>query len=285
MKKRSVGFESADAALRSVDRQLSSEFMATKEIFEHGTVQGDVRESALFKFLEQSVPHRYGLTSGQVMDSRGRLSGQSDILIYDKLNTRPLFERDGASLLPAEALLAWVEVKSVLADAKISEAAKSLVKLHGLKPWDSAWTGRRTRGADAEDRLPRIFSTLFAYESSLATSNWPLNDADRVRRILADEKCPNSYLDRVVLLDRGIFMPAQGRAFTASEDYSCVGQWYFQLVSFLARETRRREAFPWDSYRIPYGMSSPLSPIDDAPAVHRATQSKRGWRKKARNRK
>ena len=63
-----------------------------------------------------------GITSGQVVDSRGGISSQLDIIVYDALRTPMLFEspHDGQHLVPVEGVVAVVEVKSHLRKAQLA---------------------------------------------------------------------------------------------------------------------------------------------------------------------
>src|SRR5690606_11908932 len=113
-------------------------------------------------------------------------------------------------------------------------------------PWDAPWTAPRRDGQHADDRMPRIFASLFAFRTDLVEATWATSELKRVRESCSDSHLPTVHLDRVVVLGRGVLIPSAGTAFTASDDASVIGQWFFQLASFLARESVRREPFPWD---------------------------------------
>jgi hypothetical protein len=189
----------------------------------------------LIKFLQDHLPGRYCVTSGEIADSAGNRSGQVDVLIYDGSTTRPLLDDGKNVILPAEAVLATIEVKSSLTVAEISKTVKGTGNIRRLKPWDSAW-GIPRKVNERMDSLPRIFTTLFAYGTNLGDKSWDEKEMTRVRDISQENKLPVEYIDRVVVLTRGIFLPSSGKAMMPREAEGVLGVWFFNLVNFLDRE-------------------------------------------------
>ena len=107
-------------------------------VYENTGDIGDVREDAMSIFLRERLPTRFAVANGEVVDTRGYQSGQTDILIYDRGSAAPLLTGvQDTVLLPAEALLATVEVKTTLNAAEIKRSVKGVKKLHELRPWDA----------------------------------------------------------------------------------------------------------------------------------------------------
>jgi hypothetical protein len=241
--------------------------------FKSSTDIGDGRETAVAAFLQQQLPSRYRVARGEVLDTGGKQSGQTDILVYDASNTAPLLTHgDGLVLMAAEALLATIEVKSRLTNAEMTKSLLGVKNLRSLRPFGSPWGLARTNGAPATDGLANFFSTVFAFDSDLSKSGWPKNELSRVRRCSTTTDVPNQWLDRVVVLSRGMIIPSEGRVATFPDDRNVLGLWFFNLMNFLARESARRAPFPWNHYENAGAASwqSALPALRDAPAVRKA---------------
>lgn len=248
--------------------------------------RGDVREHRLTRFLEDQLPGRFSVVSGEVIDAAGNQSGQTDILIFDGANTRPLVTSGDVAMLPAEAALATVEVKTKLTKAQMAKAIEGMVKLRAARPWDAPWAVARRDGSGADDKVPRLFTTVFAYDSDLSDDTWSVSEMNRVRSCAVEAGLPIEYIDRLVVLRRGMILPAAGGAYQPNSERGVLGLWFFQLMSFLSREVARREAFPWDRYKLhERGSWTKLAdPVYDAPVAERATASKRLRARQSRNR-
>ena len=83
------------------------------------------------KLLEKHLPEGFGTITGFAVDQHGKLSKQIDIIVYDK-STSPFLLNDGVSVLPVEAVISAIEVKTKLDKAAFEdtrEKARSLLAL------------------------------------------------------------------------------------------------------------------------------------------------------------
>lgn len=271
-------------ALMSAQNSLWSSFVESLGYVQRGDI-GDHREDALTHFLEQRLPARYAIARGEVVDTRGTRTGQTDILIYDRSSTTPLITGRNV-VLPAEALLATIEVKTTLSADEISKSVSGIKALHDLRPWDAPYAVvNGPQGIVTDSDLPRILTSIFAYKSNLSVDNWHVKEMRRVREACTTVGLPVPCVDRVVVLNRGLLNPAPGVALVPGEK-EVLGYWFFNLVNFLAREAGRRKAFPWNDYQWPMSHSWIVvePPSYNAPAARRATTSERLKARKARHR-
>lgn len=269
--------------LQTAEDSLWTSFQESRLYAQRGDI-GDVREDALAYFLRQRLPQRFAIASGEVVDTQGTQSGQTDILIYDQSETAPL-TRGRNVILPAEALLATVEIKSVLSKDEIAKSINGVNTLHTLRPWDAPFgLVNGTKGLVTDSALPRIFTSVFAYNSNLVEDNWAAKELARVRDACGDASMPVPCLDRVAVLNRGLINPASGKALIPGEK-GVLGHWFFNLVNFLSREAGRRRPFPWNDYHDPTGREwIPVATYQfDAPPARRATTSERNKARKVRN--
>jgi len=280
-----LGGQSTRALMTESEIELWTAFRRGDQFAQMGD-RGDVREERLTKFLVEQLPGRYSVTSGEIIDAAGNRSGQTDIIIYDGANTRPLVSSGNVAIVPAEAVLATIEVKSKLTKPEVEKVVKGVQKLRVLRPWDAPWAVARQGGQPADDRMPRIFTTLFAYRSDLVPGNWAGTELERFRNCAQDGRTAIQYLDRLVVLERGIILPSNGTGFQPPSKSGVLGLWFFHLINFLAREVVRRDPFPWTQYQWHERESWTrlADPIFDAPSSQRATTSDRLKAKNRRNR-
>lgn len=245
--------------------------------FDNTSDIGEVREQGLARFLSDRLPSKYKVARGEVVDAGGFQSGQTDILIYDGSSTAPLLtKRNGLVLLPVEALLASIEVKSMLTREEFRKSVRGVGKLRDLRPFGSPWGLPKRNGGHADDGLPNFFSTVFAFGSTLE-KDWESQEIQRIREVCSEIAVPTEWIDRVVVLPRGIILPAAGRVARFQSDQQVLGLWFFHLMNFLARESARRDPFPWAIYERSLNpqWTRPLSPLADAPIPKKASQASR----------
>ena len=105
---------------------------AERGFYDHGPTVGAAREWVLREPLEDVLPERYGVTSGEVRASDGSVSTQWDVLIINRLDTPHLFRSPGAAVVPVEGVLAAISVKSMLDKAAIEDAAEAAARLRSM---------------------------------------------------------------------------------------------------------------------------------------------------------
>jgi hypothetical protein len=52
----------------------------------HPGEKGGIRERRVADFLSNILPKRFGIGTGHIIDPRGQVSGQTDIVIYDAID-------------------------------------------------------------------------------------------------------------------------------------------------------------------------------------------------------
>lgn len=276
-----AGRESFRTLLGHAEGDLWTGFERARELHQTGDI-GSAREGALGQFLTAQLPARFSVADGEIIDAHGNRTGQTDLFIFDGSATRPLqVFPNGTVLLPAEAVLATVEVKSTLTEPEVDKAIRGVHRVHRLRPWGDAWLPPR-QGEPADDRRARVFTSVFAYRSSLTAEPWAERELKRFRARAAACGSPVESVDRLVVLDRGMILPALGRVAEPGEERGVLGLWFFSLINFLAREVQRRKPFPWDRYeaRAPDVWKQVAAPQHDAsrpsPAPAKPARKRRG---------
>ena len=100
-------------------RQLQLSFQSIT----HSGTMGDVNEEHFIRFLRRTLPRRYGVEQGIVIDCHGATSEQIDIVIYDPQYTPPLLDQQNHRYILAEAVYAVLEVKPEINKTYLTYAA------------------------------------------------------------------------------------------------------------------------------------------------------------------
>lgn len=234
--------------LQLAERRLWADWQEAQSL-QHRPLRGSAREDAVRDFLGKQLPHRFRVVRGEAIDRQGHRSGELDLVVYDSLKTRPLVEHDSGTLLPAEALLATIEVKSIVNLAAVRATLEAANKIHALRPYNEVFQTARGGGEHADDGKPRVFTTLFGFRSDLAEAAWGESEHRRISESGVAVDCALARLDRVLVLDRGLVLPAGGQALRRNDQgQGLLQQWFFHLVNFLSREAERRQPFQWTLY-------------------------------------
>lgn len=104
------------------------------EVMLHSVSKGDESENEWIVFLESFLPNRYKVSKGYVFDSKGNVSDQIDIIIYDALYS-PLITKksNGETYVTVESVYAIFEVKPTINKTNLKYAhdkVQSVLNLH-----------------------------------------------------------------------------------------------------------------------------------------------------------
>ena len=149
--------------------EISSERSAD---FDHSGIRGDERAAALMQFFSDHLPETYAVSKGEAIDCLGNRTGQLDIIIYDRSMAAPISSGVENVLVPAESLLAVIEVKSVLTQDELRICYRAAKKVKKLRPHKGKFVSARMDGAPANDGAHRCLYVVFCYSSNLGQTNW-----------------------------------------------------------------------------------------------------------------
>jgi len=83
-------------------------------IKKHNSTTGLLTETIVRSFLATYLPKTVAVEQGFIMNEEGEVSRQCDILIYDSQNYAPLYRIDDVVVVPSEAVVAVIEVKTTI---------------------------------------------------------------------------------------------------------------------------------------------------------------------------
>ncbi len=180
--------------LESASKVMKAEFERAKNDVPHYGERGTEVEYILIKWLEQYIPKRFSVTSGFIIDDGDKVSPQTDIIIYDSLNSPVLRHSEKFKILPADNVAISIEVKSRLTkDAFLDSVKKTnIIKSLGKTPisdLDLVSNGAR------KIIQSQTMSILFAFESDVTI--------ETIAEWYKDNFVNGSHLDFVYILNKG----------------------------------------------------------------------------------
>lgn len=99
------------------------------------TAVGDAMENPVREQLEQILPHGIAVGSGFVIDSYGRTSQQTDVVLYER-EICPVFSINNtpeATYYPCEGVIAVGQVKSIFNRSRLEEEFKKIASVKRLQ--------------------------------------------------------------------------------------------------------------------------------------------------------
>lgn len=226
--------------------QFSAEFLKTDR-FKHALTKGEEREVPVQEFLRENLPHVFGVASGEVIDPLGAHSPQLDVMVFDRIRNFPVHQGRSV-ILPAEALLASLEVKSLLNKTELQRSLKAAAKLRSLKPFKRSLIGQ-DRGQNPRPDQCRYFHVIFAYHSDIAQVGWLEAEYTRLVETANELGLDAASIDRVYVAKRGLIHPGRDRGVIESEtDGLGLMNLFAHLLNFVVRENGNRSDAPYAQY-------------------------------------
>ncbi|PYF09295.1 hypothetical protein C8J30_10941 [Rhodobacter viridis] len=213
---------------------------------QHRGGKGDEREDSIANLIGGLLPNVYKAIKGEVVDLGKRTSPQLDVMIYDSSRNFPFYS-GATAVLPAEALLASIEVKSLLNDEEIKKSQIAAAKLRSLRPFKKQQAKSGMVGIDGD---ARYFHTLFAYDVAWG-DNWPATVCDKIA-----EHSVGDYegVEMVYVLGKGLVHPSRRRFLPERDETAqALTAYWVSTFNFVARENPRRGAVPYFSYAADLG--------------------------------
>ncbi len=248
---------SVKSMLEEAEQNLLAAFQRSSNTSHRG-LKGDGRAKSIAEFLQKRLPSGYGvLCRGEVVDYLDQRSGEMDIVIFDKVRNAML--SDDPLWIPAESLLAYIEVKSALTEDELRKAYVAAQKVSALRPFKRNFSIAGSDAEIADEGKPllgkssvagplRCFRTVFAYTTNLKQEDWLSQEWKRVVKVTGEIQCAPAQVDRILVLDRGIINPPAKNGADEFEVISPFSQWFINLVNFLSRENGRRPPVDWQTY-------------------------------------
>lgn len=191
------------AILAKTSVGMLSKLDLIREGLSHAGEKGNATQDAVADFLNERLPLSLRATTGQVMDQTGRKSAQVDVILYDATTTPMLFASSplgGRHTVPAEGVLAVIEVKTRLTPSELSQSIDHAQTVKTLQR-DAYLPGPLPISFDVYGRnwspLPPIAYSVFAFEGDGLYADL-LNEPPHYAL------APENRIDNLVVLSRGV---------------------------------------------------------------------------------
>ena len=222
----------------SAIHDIASAFKKT-DGFKHAQTKGNEREEPVRTLFRDILPKSYGVVGGEIIDSKGHHSSQTDVIIYNQ-NNNCAFYSGGSHIIAAEAALVTIEVKSVLSGEEIVSIVKAASNMRGLRPLGRTPVGARDHGAPAVNSF-RYFHSVFAYGTNLSEDDWAQKEFTRLKDECDRQSVPLDAIDRLYVADRGMILPAKAIVLLEQpQSGDALMHYILHAVNFCVREDKRR---------------------------------------------
>lgn len=116
-----------------VSQRLQTEVDVINRLVKHNGEVGRANENSLSTLLREMLPSSIGVGTGIVIDSSGRRSKQTDIILFDVSNQPQMLAQTTQLLFPIETVLMAVEVKTTLDAAAVQDVGEKCSALRELE--------------------------------------------------------------------------------------------------------------------------------------------------------
>lgn len=177
--------------LKSLHESVQQELARARETFHHNGTMGDASEGVCIKLFKEYLPQRYCAARAHVVDSKGSVSDQIDVVIFDRQYSPFIFKLDEHSFVPAESVYAVFESKQEVDAAIIKYAHDKIASVRKLHKRSLPIPGER-RARPPIRILGGVLSLESSWKPPLGAS---LNNAlcDDLARGLVDIGCVASH--------------------------------------------------------------------------------------------
>ncbi len=187
-----------------VANQMRAEVEQARAAIAHAGLKGGEFEKILKTFLRRHLPSSLDISAGQLVDSKGGVSKQLDVIISDTAKTPILYQNGDVRVVPAECVYSVVEVKAHLGVSDLDGVFENMQSVKGFQ---------KTAYQNEIDIIDRRVN-MYGHKWSI----WPINyfvfaydgaDLDAIRQRLdilhtANASPVHSRIDLVCVLDRGV---------------------------------------------------------------------------------
>ena len=238
---------------------LRQRFEATRAGGKHRYEKGLRNEQVLIDFLAEHLPPRYGVSRGEVMDSKGGIARQCDVVVYDALHAPMLQTSAPSRVFPAESVYAVLELKPILSAQELEKAVRVVRSVKELDRSAIVASHEGHRLYHGPRMNPPIFGGIFGLKSAdIATAVVPAVARHHLRVPFTQR------VDCVCVLGKGLvyhfmkvshprvgerWVPAVLRRGVELGHYECGEDVLLLFYLFLLWQLNAKDLFPPDLLR------------------------------------
>lgn len=117
---------SLDQTMASIAKKMEIDYEGLTKQIEHKELRGRVREIVIKHFLKEYFPPALGVESGEIISSKGDVSKQMDVVVFDRFRCPVLIREDEVHVFPIEGVYAVIEVKSFLDSNELLDCVEKI---------------------------------------------------------------------------------------------------------------------------------------------------------------
>jgi len=188
--------------ISAVEAQMKARLTEIRATFDQTGDKGTALEKTFREFLREYLPRRLQVGMGEIIDTKGHRSNQTDIVIVNE--DHPLtFTRDLPGLFFIEGVCAVAEVKTTLTSDELDKTLKDSLIFRQLDLLPGLGTWVSTNPSDLKRFYKSPPSFLVAFNSQLKLSSV----LEHVQSFLKEKGFGvdeiNTVLDAIFIIDQG----------------------------------------------------------------------------------
>ncbi len=223
-----------------LERELATKLGTLRLHVSHPGAKGSATEGEWIKLLSSYLPRRYAVANGFVVDSKGAISDQIDLIIYDRHFSPLIFHQDDAPYVPAESVFGVFEVKQTLNKSHIEYAGKKAASVRVLERTSAPFPGVE-RSFDPRNLSP-IIAGLLATEAKW-TPAFGASFCDALGGLVEDQR-----LDLGCVVGAGAWSyTSDGKLVTSEDESTALVTFLFRLLTAL-RDFANPPAIDYETY-------------------------------------
>lgn len=228
-------------------KRMAADFLES-DSFNHALTKGEEREDPIKSFFINLIPKTFNVVSGEVIDLNDNSGPQLDLMIYDQIRNFGFYSK-GKSILPSEALIVSIEIKSKLTIGELRKSVKASKKLHKMQPFKESLSHPRLGGEQFDGKC-RYFHCIFAYESTISSNDkWLQKEYKRYEKVTKELKTNLGIIERIYVANKGMINPRKNWGLTENNGSGkALMHFYLDILNFLIKENDRRKTAPYIAY-------------------------------------
>ena len=188
--------------------------------------KGMKREDIVKDFLEETLPHPYKVSSGEIFDKQGEVSKQCDVIIYNA--GMPALKK--LRYFPIDSVFGMCEVKTTLDKERLREAVENVSSAKRMK--------LAVPGAYSGKFKERVYSAIFAFDASASTIRNNLSELYTELAVPKEEQIDLiCVLDKFIGIgypeDQGLTFSQDGKSLTAGQQFIFAEMGSSSLLYFI----------------------------------------------------
>ncbi|MYF76904.1 MAG: hypothetical protein F4174_06145 [Acidobacteria bacterium] len=118
--------------LSGLDTEVNARLQRARESIRHSGTKGDASENVWLALFADYLPARYHARKAHVVDSKGRISDQIDVVVFDRQYSPFIFSFEAQIFVPAESVYAVFETKQTVTSGYVEYAQKKTASVRRL---------------------------------------------------------------------------------------------------------------------------------------------------------